>query len=72
MAIVVNTAFVETLFAVLFAGGIIATWPDIDWPFLLAAGLVTNGILPFVLFPFSKTVWVAIDLLTHPPDQRAG
>ncbi len=72
MAIVVNTAFVETLFALLFVGGIIVTWPDIDWRFLLAAGLVTNGILPFVLFPFSKTVWVAIDLRTHPPAERPG
>lgn len=68
MAIVVNTAFIEAIFAVLFLGGIIATWPDIEWPFLLAAGVLTNGILPFVLFPFSKTVWVAIDLHTHKPD----
>ena len=72
MAIIVNTAFVEGLFALLFVGGIVATWPDIDWRFLLAAGLITNGILPFVLFPFSKTVWVAIDLHTHPLDREPG
>lgn len=71
MAIVVNTALVEGLFAVLFIGGIIATWPHVDWRFLLAAGLVTNGILPFVLFPFSKTLWVAVDLRTHPLDRHA-
>lgn len=66
MAVVVNLAFVETIFAILFVGGIIATWPDIDWRFLLAAGLVTNAILPFLLFPLSKTVWIAIDAASHP------
>ncbi len=65
MAIVLNTAFVEAIFALLFVGGLITTWPDIDWQFLLAAGLLTNGILPFLFFPYSKTLWVALDLYTH-------
>lgn len=65
MAIIVNTALVEGIFAVLFVGGLVASWPEVNWPYLLAAALVTNGILPFVFFPFSKTVWVAVDLTTH-------
>ncbi len=69
MAIVVNTAFVEAIFGVLFIGGLVATWPDINWRFLLAAGLITNGMLPFLFFPFSKTLWVALDLKTHPPEE---
>lgn len=62
MAIIVNTALVEAIFAVLFVGGLIATWPEIEWPLLLGAALVTNAVLPFLFFPFSKTLWVAGDL----------
>ena len=65
MAIIVNTALVEGIFAVLFVGGLIASWPEINWPYLLGTALVTNAILPFLFFPFSKTVWVAVDLTTH-------
>lgn len=62
MAIIVNTAVVEAVFAVLFVGGLIATWPEINWPFLAAAALGTNATLPFLFFPYSKTLWVAGDL----------
>lgn len=65
MAIIVNTALVEGIFAVLFVGGLIASWPEINWPYLLGVALATNAILPFVFFPYSKTVWVALDLTTH-------
>jgi hypothetical protein len=72
MAIVVNTALVIAIFALLFVGGLIATWPEINWPLLLTVALVTNGILPFVLFPYSKTLWIALDLRTHPLDQGSA
>jgi uncharacterized protein (DUF983 family) len=75
MAIVMNTAFVEAIFGLGFVAGLIATWPEPEWRLLLVIGLVTNGVLPFLLFPFSKTVWVAPDLKTHPlpegvPEER--
>ena len=66
MAIVVNTALVEAIFAVLFVGVLVATWEDIRWEMLLLVALVTNGTLPFLFFPYSKTLWIALDLRTHP------
>ena len=66
MAIVVNTALVEAIFAVLFVGVLIATWENIRWEMLLLVALVTNGTLPFLFFPYSKTLWIALDLRTHP------
>jgi uncharacterized protein (DUF983 family) len=65
-AIIINTAVVEAIFFALFVGILIATLPDINWQAMLIAGLVTNGIFPFVFFPYSKTVWMAIDLYFHP------
>ena len=65
-ALIVNIAVAETWFAVLFAGTLIATLPEVPWEPLLIVALVTNGILPIVFYPFSKTVWMAIDLFIHP------
>jgi uncharacterized protein (DUF983 family) len=66
MAVVVNTALVEVIFGIFFVGAVVASWPEIDWSRLLIVALVTNGILPFLFFPFSKTLWIALDLRTHP------
>jgi hypothetical protein len=68
MAIVINTAVMEALFAVLFLTVVVATMPDVDWRSLLVALVVTNGIFPIFFYPFSKTIWVAIDLYMHPSD----
>jgi hypothetical protein len=68
MAIVINTAVMEALFAVLFLAVVVTTMPDVDWRSLLIALVVTNGIFPIFFYPFSKTIWVAIDLYMHPND----
>lgn len=68
MAIVINTAAMEALFLILFLAIVVATMPDVDWRLMLIALLVTNGIFPVFFYPFSKTIWVAIDLYIHPDD----
>jgi uncharacterized protein (DUF983 family) len=60
-AIIVNLAVAETLFGILLVGTIILTLPDVPWQPLLAVALVTNAIVPVIFYPFSKTVWVAVD-----------
>jgi uncharacterized protein (DUF983 family) len=65
-AIIINTAVIEAIFFALFIGILIATLPDINWQAMLVAGLVTNGIFPFIFFPYSKTLWMALDLYFHP------
>lgn len=37
--------------------------PDIDWVTLLVIGAVTNLIFPVLFYPFSKTIWMAFDLV---------
>ena len=66
-AIIVNTAVTEALFGILFVGGIFAMIPDIQWMPLLLIGAITNLLVPVLFFPYSKTVWVAIDLYFNPP-----
>lgn len=66
-AILINTAATIGAFG---AGTIIwaiATWPDPPWGLMTAVGIGFNLIAPIVFYPFSKTLWVAIEITAHPP-----
>ena len=62
-AVIMNTAITEGIFFVLFVATIIATAPDVNWVTLLIIGLATNLIFPVIFYPFSKTIWMAFDLV---------
>ncbi len=62
-AVIMNTAVTEGLFLVLFIASIIAMAPDVDWVVLLVIGVATNLIFPVLFYPFSKTIWMAFDLV---------
>jgi uncharacterized protein (DUF983 family) len=61
-AIAVNTIVIGAVFAVVFITAMVLTVPTIPWAPILAAVLPIMAIGPFVVYPFSKTIWVAIDL----------
>jgi uncharacterized protein (DUF983 family) len=69
MAIIINTAVTEGIFGILFVAGLILTAPGFPVLPLLAIGIGTNAIVPLVFYPFSKSIWVAIDLYMHPAGQ---
>ena len=64
-AMIVNIAACEIWFAILFVAVIAATLPDIAWVPLLGVALLTNGLLPVVFYPWSKTLWMALDVYWH-------
>jgi uncharacterized protein (DUF983 family) len=68
-AYVVNLAVAEALIAVLCIVPLIwlsATRPDASlWPVIIA-GLVGAALGPFVFYPFSRTIWVAFELILRP------
>jgi uncharacterized protein (DUF983 family) len=61
-----NIVLAEMLFAALFVGYLLITWPHPNWHMLEIAAPVGMAIAPFVLFPFSKLVWLAADLALRP------
>ena len=61
-AIAVNTIVIGGLFASIFVGTLIATAPDIPIVPLLLVVVPLMAIGPLVAYPWSKTIWVAIDL----------
>ncbi len=44
----------------------ILTWPDVPWTLMQWGGIALMAIAPFLLYPFSLTVWLASDILIRP------
>ncbi len=61
-AIAINTIIVGGLFAIVFVIALILTVPDVPWAPILAVVVPVMLIGPLVAYPFSKTIWVAVDL----------
>ncbi len=60
-AVAINTAVVGFLFAIVLIVFSAATVPDIPWVTLLAAEIPLMALGPIAFYPYSKTLWVAID-----------
>jgi uncharacterized protein (DUF983 family) len=67
-AMVVAIGVVQVVFGIIFVGGMLVTWPDVPWNALLIVLLVLNGTLPFLIYPWTKTVWVGLHLAFVPPE----
>lgn len=69
----------ELIFAAIFLGVLLFTWPDPPWDLLLYGGMALMLVVPFLFFPFSKTLFLAFDLTFRParpeelgPERTAG
>ena len=61
-----NIIAAELIFAALFVGVLVATWPDPPWTLLQFGGIALMIAAPFAFFPFSKTLFLAFDLVFRP------
>ena len=61
-----NIIAAELVFAAVFLGVVLATWPDPPWLALQLGGGALMLAAPFAFFPFSKTLFLAFDLLFRP------
>ncbi|MEO8138551.1 MAG: DUF983 domain-containing protein [Gemmatimonadota bacterium] len=64
----INLFATEFTFAVAFVGTLIETWPSPPWELLTWGGMALMVLLPILFYPFSKTVFIAVDL-TFRPDE---
>ena len=66
-AVAINTMVIGMLFAILLVTFSALTIPDIPWVALLIAELPIMAIGPVAFYPYSKTLWVAVDraFLSH-------
>ena len=66
-----NIIAAELIFAAIFIGAVVATWPDPPWLALQLGGGALMILAPLAFFPWSKTLFLAIDLVFRPatPDE---
>ena len=69
-AMIVNIAVTELTFGIVLVAGILLWWPDVPWAVLTVAAEAVNAIVPVVFYPWSKTIWMALDVLLHRMDVR--
>lgn len=62
-----NFIAVELLIVVFLIVGVLLTWPDVPWDGLLWTAAPMVVLAPIVLYPVTRTVWLAIDLAMRPP-----
>ena len=65
-AYLLNLVAVELLFAGLLAVIVIATYPDTPWAMLQWGGIALMGAGAVLCYPFTKSVWLAADLIFRP------
>ena len=62
-----NIIAAELLFAAFAAAVVAATWPSPPWTALQWGGAALMIAAPLVCYPFSKTLFLAFDLVFRPP-----
>ena len=65
-AYVFNLAAGELIAIGIPAVWVIATWPNPPWTTVQIIGITLAVALPFLFFPFSRTLWLAWDLSFRP------
>jgi uncharacterized protein (DUF983 family) len=70
----INLMATEAVLAGLFLAGMLLTWPNPPWEALVYGDAGVALFCPVFFFPFTKTLFIAIDLTFRPqePDDYVG
>lgn len=66
--VAINLVATEAVFGVFLVVAMILTLPDVPVLKLMIVGLTLNAVFPVLFYPFSKTIWLAIDIIMRPLD----
>lgn len=66
-AYLVNLIIAELLFAGGLGVWLVSVWPDVPWDRLQTVAVIAMIVSPLVTYPFTRTVWLAADLIVDPP-----
>lgn len=69
-AMIVNIAVAEIAFLAVLVAGIALAWPDVPWGLLTIVAVGVNAVVPIAFYPYSKTIWMALDVLLHRMDRQ--
>ncbi len=69
-AYALNLIGVEAILAASFVIVMVVTWPNPPWNALQYGGAALAILIPIVSYPFTKTIWLALDLIFRPPKRE--
>jgi uncharacterized protein (DUF983 family) len=61
-----NIIAAELIFVAIFLAVLVATWPAPPWALLQYGGAALMVAAPLLLYPFTKTIFLAVDLAIRP------
>jgi uncharacterized protein (DUF983 family) len=61
-----NIALAEGVFVIVLIATLAMTWPRVPWSLLQYGAPAAMVLAPIILYPFSKLVWLAFDLMLRP------
>lgn len=62
-----NFIVAELLLVGFLTAAVLLTWPEVPWDWLLWGGAPLMVLAPILFFPFSRTIWLALDLAMRAP-----
>ncbi|HYU19296.1 MAG TPA: DUF983 domain-containing protein [Chloroflexota bacterium] len=65
-----NLIVAEAVFALVLVGALYFTLPSPPWSLLLWGSIALVIVCPLAFYPFSKTLWIAFDLLFRPVERH--
>ncbi len=65
-AYLVNLIIAEMLFAFGMGAWLVAVWPDVPWDAVQMVAVAAMVISPLATYPFTRTIWLAADLIIDP------
>ena len=68
----INLGVTELVFGIFALTVMVATWPDVPWTLLTILAIALNAIVPVVFYPWSKTIFLSIDLMLHQLDDAGA
>jgi uncharacterized protein (DUF983 family) len=66
-AYLVNLIIAELLFGVGLALWLVLVWPDVPWGSIEVVAVAAMILSPLLTYPFTRTVWLAADLVFDAP-----
>jgi uncharacterized protein (DUF983 family) len=67
-AMAINLGVTEAVFGASFVIAAVLRWPHVPWAWLTVAAVAMNVVIPILFYPFSQTIFLAIDLVLHQID----
>lgn len=61
-----NIVLSELLAVVVVGSAILSTWPAVPWNAVWIGAIALMVVAPFLLFPMSRLIWLAFDLVFRP------